>query len=111
MSLLAQRQTTVRLRDGTTRDLLPGEQLPPGARVIRVKNPLLMQDAAGAPVSDAEISEARDAADAAWNKMRDDIGNAWRGPTTVADTGPKPQTVDEAHEAYKQHLSNAWRGN
>src|SRR5688500_10594558 len=87
----------VRLRDGTVREFAADELVPDGATVF-----------CSILVKDERYDDAAHAArDEAYEQMRRDLTDAWKGP---ADQGPAPAaTAEEAYQQMKRDISNAWR--
>lgn len=95
----------IRLRDGTTRALRPGELVPDGA--VLFSSFVLKDHLDHDPDEDCD----RDKADRAYETMKRDLSQAWRKPSPeVNEPAAPPATGEEARARMIEHLRNAWRG-
>jgi hypothetical protein len=90
----------IRLRDGTTRALRPGELVPDGAVLFSAMT-----------VKDHMPDPDRDKADRAYETMKCDLSQAWRKPSPEGnEPAAPPATREEARARMIEHLRNPWKG-
>ena len=94
------RRTTIRLPDGTVRELRDGEIVPDGA-IMTV--PIMLKDGAADADADAFRDEAR--AVIAHAAMVRAIADGWKD---ARDAEPPPADREEAYEAMKRRIADAW---
>ena len=98
---MSNRKRSLRLRDGTVREVIPGEVIPEGASL---HVPITLKD--GLPL------DADDEREFAYAAMRQSIHDAWKPiPDAPHDSSSgSRETADASYEEMKASISTAWQG-